>query len=660
VPDATMLERMLSAGLALIPIPRGRKAPSMQAWNRREACITDPTRADELAGQNAGLAHAYSGTCALDIDAFQAAHEWLERNGVDLFALVAAEGAVQVRSGVANRAKLLYRLPRALRSTKVTAGARTLFELRCATADGLTVQDVVYGLHPEGRPYELLGDPEDIPPLPPTLAALWQRLLAEEQTLPATPAAAVLVPAQVAELRQALTYLDADDRDTWVRVGAALHPHGEQGYGLWAEWSQQSEKYDPKDQRRVWKSFRDAQPNNATFRSLFAMAQARGWVNPLSREAAPATKPAASPRGSLLERTRAHLTPGEVPPREWVLKDWLPARASTVFHADGGTGKTRILVQLAMSVALGRPLLGLDVALPGKVLLVSAEEDEESIGRVIYEVAAGLQLTDEERAHFAAQIVVIDLTREPSQILYGATGHGTFGLTPLGQEVYAYALELKPRLLGIDNNTFCYAGPPTEAPHIAAYLNTWRNAVRDSGGAALTLMHEAKASLRGERDGHAYGGHTAWNNSARQRLEMYRPHDDPGVRIIRRAKSNYGPTDGKDEGLRVVWQNGAFLPEVSGGLVERLRAQNDVRAVVDIVRRLIQSHQVVSPSPKAHTNPTALAKTFGIKLPMPTQRFWPALSVAIEQRLLVVEAYRDVHRKDRERLVLGPEIETEE
>jgi Bifunctional DNA primase/polymerase, N-terminal len=68
------LERMLRAGLALIPIPSGRKGPAFPAWNTRSACITDPLRAGELVGQNAGLAHAYSGTCALDVDDFQAAH----------------------------------------------------------------------------------------------------------------------------------------------------------------------------------------------------------------------------------------------------------------------------------------------------------------------------------------------------------------------------------------------------------------------------------------------------------------------------------------------------------------------------------------------------------------------------------------------------------
>lgn len=50
----------------------------------------------------------------------------------------------------------------------------------------------------------------------------------------------------------------ADDRDGWYQTGMALHHEfrgGKRGFEIWCEWSQQSEKYDEKDQKRVWKSF---------------------------------------------------------------------------------------------------------------------------------------------------------------------------------------------------------------------------------------------------------------------------------------------------------------------------------------------------------------------------------------------------------------------
>lgn len=49
-----------------------------------------------------------------------------------------------------------------------------------------------------------------------------------------------------------------DDRDGWLQAGMALHHEfagSEDGFQVWANWSRQSDKYDEKDQRRVWKSF---------------------------------------------------------------------------------------------------------------------------------------------------------------------------------------------------------------------------------------------------------------------------------------------------------------------------------------------------------------------------------------------------------------------
>lgn len=49
-----------------------------------------------------------------------------------------------------------------------------------------------------------------------------------------------------------------DDRDGWLTVGMALHHEfggSKEGFRLWKGYSQQSEKFDLEDQRRVWRSF---------------------------------------------------------------------------------------------------------------------------------------------------------------------------------------------------------------------------------------------------------------------------------------------------------------------------------------------------------------------------------------------------------------------
>lgn len=50
-----------------------------------------------------------------------------------------------------------------------------------------------------------------------------------------------------------------EDREGWLQLGMALHHEfdgAQEGFDLWTEYSRLSEKFDSKDQKRVWKSFR--------------------------------------------------------------------------------------------------------------------------------------------------------------------------------------------------------------------------------------------------------------------------------------------------------------------------------------------------------------------------------------------------------------------
>jgi hypothetical protein len=81
---------------------------------------------------------------------------------------------------------------------------------------------------------------------------------------------------QILDLRSALTVIDADDRDTWIRVGNALKTIGAAGWNLFLEYSEKSDKFNYHDQRRVWASFK---PHSINFETVFHIAQEAGWVN---------------------------------------------------------------------------------------------------------------------------------------------------------------------------------------------------------------------------------------------------------------------------------------------------------------------------------------------------------------------------------------------
>lgn len=92
----------------------------------------------------------------------------------------------------------------------------------------------------------------------------------------------LLPPETVTDLRSALNALHADDYEQWIAVGQALHELGDQGRGLWVDWSQTSEKWRAQDARK-WDSFDGSRTG---YEAVFARAQAAGWVNPRSKAAA--------------------------------------------------------------------------------------------------------------------------------------------------------------------------------------------------------------------------------------------------------------------------------------------------------------------------------------------------------------------------------------
>lgn len=137
-------------------------------------------------------------------------------------------------------------------------------------------------IHASGKRYgwEASSDPLEgtIPePLPD-----WIRGLSVQPSTPAiSPATRATLPAgEIDRLRQALAMIPSDDRETWLRVGMAVHNDvgGQDGFALWERWSQTSKKFDPVDQMRVWRSFRRRPMGEAIqLPTVYALAYEHGF-----------------------------------------------------------------------------------------------------------------------------------------------------------------------------------------------------------------------------------------------------------------------------------------------------------------------------------------------------------------------------------------------
>lgn len=105
--------------------------------------------------------------------------------------------------------------------------------------------------------------------------------LLEEDTTAAKPIQSVghgfLLQNQIDDLQSALKYICADDYETWIKVGQALHSSdSNEAFEVWDKWSQTSDKYQSGETTKKWQSF--TKTKGLHVESIFYWAQQNGWI----------------------------------------------------------------------------------------------------------------------------------------------------------------------------------------------------------------------------------------------------------------------------------------------------------------------------------------------------------------------------------------------
>ncbi len=247
-----------------------------------------------------------------------------------------------------------------------------------------------------------------------------------------------------------------------------------------------------------------------------------------------------------------------LPPRQWVLRDMrangnglIPSGKVSQLVADGGVGKTMLLIQLAYAVATGTTFLDtFRVEKPGPVLMLLGEEDLQTFKeRLQRAFVLGGRVPIPE-----GFICPVALDGQPSAMLMSDDRRNQIA-TKFFHDAMARSTKKPWALITMDPLTQ-FAGSEVEKDNAqaTAFVNMFSGLVRSSGAAAIQSVHTPKSSngKTATMDDVMGRGSSALRSAVRAELKLMRERvscgGDPEAKrrfrfLVHLAfgKNNYGP-----------------------------------------------------------------------------------------------------------------------
>jgi hypothetical protein len=238
----------------------------------------------------------------------------------------------------------------------------------------------------------------------------------------------------------------------------------------------------------------------------------------------------------------------DIPPREFVFKGALPLDVVSLLVATGGTGKSMLSLELAVSAATGRGLLaGFEpTAEPCRVAVLALEDDQQEIHRRLKRIGAAFNLAFDDRDPLAVARNVRLFCLPSFAVCAADEDTNMLAASDDLKRLSAELADFKPRLVIADPLAGLLGGVVEEGSNEAAQaiIGMLRSAI-PPGAAMLVCAHTSKAERMVSTTAR---GASAWMDAARQVLAL-RPPDvtetrtlgDDALRtvVLQMTKSNY-------------------------------------------------------------------------------------------------------------------------
>lgn len=153
--------------------------------------------------------------------------------------------------------------------------------------------------------------------------------------------------------------------------------------------------------------------------------------------------------------------------RKWVVSPIIPKGETTLLYGPGATGKSLLLLQLAVSVAAWKVWLGRPVSM-GRVLFFTCEDDADEINR---RAAKVLKAYGIDWSALGDRLAVIPMRgTEASAVLANAGRDGTLVTTPTYAALKRTIERFQPDLVIVDTLADVFAGNENDRGHAKQFI----------------------------------------------------------------------------------------------------------------------------------------------------------------------------------------------
>lgn len=183
------------------------------------------------------------------------------------------------------------------------------------------------------------------------------------------------------------------------------------------------------------------------------------------------------------------------PPIRWVLDGFLPLGIVAAIVAQGGVGKSQLLMQLGYSVATGIDLAGhWPVGEVGTVLMLCAEDSADEIHRRVHRIhkQLGAALPPSMKAKLKDNFLIRSVTGM-DVLLTQLTRNNEIVQTQLTQQLLLTANQAKNlKLIILDPAARYRGGDENSNPHATRFVQTLEYLALNTGATVLIAHHSAK------------------------------------------------------------------------------------------------------------------------------------------------------------------------